>query len=205
MRLILILSSLHCICRGGALETKLSVYSRLMTVNYLGCVELTSHLLPHMVTRGSGHLIVISSVQGLLPIPGRAAYSSSKHALQSWADCLRAELPRDTVRVSVISPGYVNTELSRHALTASGNFQVSPAVDGVVCAGEVYGTMDANQERGYSVHYIAQNVINCLIRGDHQLILAPLYVRLAVLLRAFLPNLYFYLMSRRAEREKKSV
>jgi len=174
--------------RGGALETEISVYSRLMRVNYLGCVELSSYLVPHMVSRGSGHVLVISSVQGLLPIPGRAAYCSSKHALQSWADCLRAELPRDTVKVSVISPSYVNTDLSRNALTASG---------------ELYGVLDSNQQRGYSVHYVAQNVINCLISGDRQVILAPLYVRLAVLLRAFLPNLYFYLIRRRAEREKK--
>ena len=118
----------HCVCRGGALETEISVYSRLMTVNYLGCVELSSYLVPHMVSRGSGHVLVISSVQGLLPIPGRAAYCSSKHALQSWADCLRAELPRDTVKVSVISPGYVNTDLSRNALTASGNIRFSPAI-----------------------------------------------------------------------------
>ena len=60
--------------RGGTLETEVSVYSRLMRVNYLGSVELTRHLVPHMITRGSGHVLVVSSVQGLLPIPGRAAY-----------------------------------------------------------------------------------------------------------------------------------
>ena len=60
--------------RGGTLETEVSVYSRLLKVNYLGCVELTRHILPHMITRGEGHVVVVSSVQGLLPIPGRAAY-----------------------------------------------------------------------------------------------------------------------------------
>jgi len=137
------------------------------------------------VTRGSGHVIVVSSVQGLLPIPQRAAYCSSKHALQAWADCLRAELVDTGLYVSVISPGYVQTDLSKHALTASG---------------EVYGEMDINQMRGYSVQYVAQNVIKCILNGNKQVILAPLYVRLAVLLKAFFPNIYFYIMSRRARR-----
>ena len=96
------------------------MYSRLMTVNYLGCVELTRQLVPHLVSRGSGQVLVVSSVQGLLPVAGRAAYSASKHALQAWADCLRAELWGSGVEVVVVSPGYVNTDLAKHALTPSG-------------------------------------------------------------------------------------
>ena len=91
-----------------------------MTVNYLGCVELTRHIVPHMLTRGTGQVVVVSSVQGLLPLPGRAAYCSSKHALQAWADCLRAELDGTGLTVTVISPGYVQTDLSKHALTETG-------------------------------------------------------------------------------------
>ena len=106
--------------RGGCLETDISVYTRLMTVNFLGVVELTRHTCPHMVTRGSGHVLVISSVQGLLPIPHRGAYTASKHAVQAWADSLRAELSDTGVQVTTVSPGYVNTNLSRNALTSSG-------------------------------------------------------------------------------------
>ena len=61
---------------------------------------------------------------------------------------------------------------------------------------------DANQERGYSVEYVAQNIIKGLLAGNQQLILAPFYVRMAVLLRAFLPTVYFYIMSRRFKNEK---
>ena len=69
--------------------TELSVYSRLMSVNYLGVVELTRHVIPHMLTRVSrdqGHVVVMSSVQGLLPIPWRGAYTASKHAVQAGID-----------------------------------------------------------------------------------------------------------------------
>ena len=68
--------------------------------------------------------------------------------------------------------------------------------------GQLYGVKDANQERGYSVEYVAQNIIKCLLTGNQQLILAPFYVRMAVLLRAFLPTIYFYIMARRFKNEK---
>ena len=64
---------------------------------------------------------------------------------------------------------------------------------------------DANQERGYSVEYVADNIIKSIIAPQHQLILAPFYVRIAVLLRAFLPSVYFFIMSRRAKNEKKNA
>ena len=188
--------------RGGTLETEVSVYSRLMTVNYLGCVELSRHLVPHMISRGSGHVMVVSSVQGLLPVPGRAAYCGSKHALQAWADCLRAEVCQSGVKVSVVSPGYVNTDLSKHALTATGKRQAGGSWSKYpldVLLGQFYGVKDANQERGYSVEYVAEKIIQYLLCGNQQLILAPLYVRLAVLLRAFLPTIYFIIMSRRVK------
>ena len=64
---------------------------------------------------------------------------------------------------------------------------------------------DANQERGYSVEYVADNIIQCLLANNQQLILAPFYVRLAVILRAFLPTIYFFIMSRRVRNEKKNA
>ena len=50
----------------------------------------------------------------------RGAYTASKHAVAAWCDSLRAELVGSGVGVTVISPGYVNTNLSRNALTSSG-------------------------------------------------------------------------------------
>ena len=101
-----------------------------MTVNYLGVVELTRHVVPDMLTRDTGHVLVISSVQGLLPTPWRSGYTASKHAVQAWADSLRSELCDTGVRVSVVSPGYVNTNLSRNALTSSGNLMIIVIIGG---------------------------------------------------------------------------
>jgi len=174
--------------RGDCLETEIEVYTRLMTVNYLGVVELTRHTCGHMVSRGSGHVVFISSVQGLIPIPYRGAYSGSKHAVQAWAESLRAELSDTGVSVSTVCPGYVNTNLSRNALTGSG---------------DKHGVLDNTTKSGYSVEYVSDRIISGVIKNEQQLVLAPLYVRLAILIRTLLPSLYRFIMNKRALKEKK--
>jgi len=174
--------------RGDCLETEIEVYTRLMTVNYLGVVELTRHVCQQMVERGSGHVVFISSVQGLIPIPYRGAYSGSKHAIQAWAESLRAELSDKGVSVTTVCPGYVNTNLSRNALTGSG---------------DKHGVLDSTTKSGFSVEYVSDRIISGMVNNDQQLVLAPLYVRLAILIRTLLPSLYRFIMNRRALKEKK--
>lgn len=87
-----------------------------------------SGLLPSMMQRQQGNIIFVSSVVGRLPIPYRSAYTASKHAMQAFADCLRAEMAAYNIHVLVSSPGYVATDVSMNALTGygtahGGNFQ----------------------------------------------------------------------------------
>lgn len=73
-----------------------------------------------MVERKSGHIVLVSSVQGLIAIPDRSAYAATKHAMQAFGDSLRAEMKQHNIVVTVISPGYVKTAVSLNALTGSG-------------------------------------------------------------------------------------
>ncbi|KAF5903806.1 dehydrogenase/reductase sdr family member 7b, partial [Clarias magur] len=107
--------------RGSILDTHVSVQKDVMETNYFGPVALTQALLPSMVERGAGHIVVISSVQGKIAIPYRSAYAASKHATQAYFDCLRAEVERFGLHVSVISPGYIRTNLSLNAVTGDGS------------------------------------------------------------------------------------
>lgn len=74
-----------------------------------------------MVKQKTGHIVFVSSVQGLIAIPDRAAYAASKHALQAFGDSLRAEMHQHNVNVTVVSPGYIKTNISLNALTGSGS------------------------------------------------------------------------------------
>jgi len=73
-----------------------------------------------MVSRRRGHIVAVSSIQGLIGIPYRSAYAASKHALQGFCDSLRAEISEYGVQVTVVSPGYIKTKLSENALTPDG-------------------------------------------------------------------------------------
>lgn len=73
-----------------------------------------------MIRRRQGSIAFVSSVTGRLAIPYRSAYTASKHAMQAFADCLRAEVATYNVKVFVSSPGYVATNVSLNALLGSG-------------------------------------------------------------------------------------
>uniref|UniRef100_A0A2K5EYU4 Dehydrogenase/reductase SDR family member 7B n=1 Tax=Aotus nancymaae TaxID=37293 RepID=A0A2K5EYU4_AOTNA len=74
-----------------------------------------------MIKRRQGHIVAISSIQGKISIPFRSAYAASKHATQAFFDCLRAEMEQYEIEVTVISPGYIHTNLSVNAITADGS------------------------------------------------------------------------------------
>ena len=106
--------------RSLARETDLSVVRRIMEVNFFGSVTLTQAVLPSMLARQSGHLVVVSSVVGTFGTPMRSAYAASKHALHGYFDSLRAEVHDEGVRVTLVCPGFVATSVGDHALTANG-------------------------------------------------------------------------------------
>lgn len=101
-------------------DTAMEVHRRLMEVNYFGAVALTRAVLPGMLTQKRGQLVVISSVMGKIGTPLRSAYAASKHALHGFFDCLRAEVAKDGVVVSLVCPGFIATDVSKNALTADG-------------------------------------------------------------------------------------
>jgi short-subunit dehydrogenase len=100
--------------------TDLTVFERVMRVNYLGSVWCTAHALPHL-SASRGRIAAISSLAGLTGVPSRTAYSASKHAMAGFFDSLRVELMGSGVSVTVIYPGFVFSEINRHALGPDGH------------------------------------------------------------------------------------
>lgn len=106
--------------RSLVIETELDVHRRVMELNYFSYVALTRAILPHFAERKSGHFVVMSSVMGKIGTPLRSAYAASKHALHGFFDCLRAEVGPMNIQVTIFTPGYIQTNISQHALTKDG-------------------------------------------------------------------------------------
>ncbi len=102
-------------------ETSMQVQRKVMEVDYFSYVELTNHLLPYFLKQGSGHFVVISSVMGKIGTPLRSAYAAAKHALHGFFDCLRAEVYDKNIQVTVITPGYIRTNVTMNALKGDGS------------------------------------------------------------------------------------
>jgi uncharacterized protein len=84
----------------------------LMTVNVLGVVQATRHVLPVMMGQRSGHIINMASLAGLIGTPTFSIYAASKFAVRGFSEALRREVEPWGVRVSLICPGSVATEFA---------------------------------------------------------------------------------------------
>lgn len=106
--------------RSKILGTNFSVFKTLIEVDYLGTVALSHALLPYFVAQQKGHFVVVSSVMGKYASPYRSGYCGAKHALHGFFDALRMEHEKDKINVTMICPGFVQTNVTINALTESG-------------------------------------------------------------------------------------
>lgn len=102
-------------------DTDLGVDRSLFETDYFGPVSLVKHVLPHMLTRGEGHVVAVASLAGLVATPYRSSYSAAKAALIAFHDALRAETAKRGIVVTVLCPGFVKTEIAESALTGNGS------------------------------------------------------------------------------------
>ncbi|MEM9424536.1 MAG: SDR family NAD(P)-dependent oxidoreductase [Spirochaetota bacterium] len=106
--------------RSPMLETALDVERYLMEANYWGAVELTKLCLPKMLEHPRCYIGVTGSVTGLFGVPLRSTYCAAKHALNGYFMALQAEYYRRGLRITLLCPGKINTDISKAALTGDG-------------------------------------------------------------------------------------
>mgnify|MGYP001053394938 FL=1 len=109
--------------RSLLIDTDIQVDKRIMDINYLGNVALAKALLPHFIANKSGQFVITTSIVGKIGTPLRSSYAASKHALHGFYDSLRAEHFNDNIAVTLVCPGFVNTNISKNALTGDGSPQ----------------------------------------------------------------------------------
>ena len=100
---------------GDALDMSLDDWNRLYDVNVRGVIHGVVAAYPIMAAQRSGHIVNTASVSGLIPAPGFAAYSGTKHAVVGMSVSLRAEAAYHGVRVSAVCPGFIDTPIKDNA------------------------------------------------------------------------------------------
>lgn len=166
--------------RSLVVETPIDNDRRIMEVNFFGAVALAKAVLPHFIEKGDGQFAGTSSLVGKFGFPYRSAYSSSKHALHGFFESLLAENSKYNIKVSMLIPGRVQTNISKFALTKEG---------------KEHGQMDPGQANGITAEKAAKMIVRGL-RKEKKEIWVGGSEMLMVSIRRFLPRLYYYLATR---------
>ena len=164
--------------RSIASDTSLEVYRKIMEVNFFGGITLTKAVLPYMIEQNSGQIIVTSSLMGKIGYYNRTGYAASKHALHGFYDSLRLEVQEQNIKILLVCPGYVKTNISIHALNANG---------------ESHAKMDKNQERGIPAETCANKILKGLLKNKKEIIFGGKEV-FAVWIKRFFPGLFYIIV-----------
>ncbi len=167
--------------RSLAKDTLMEVDRKIMELDYFAAIAMTKSTLPHMMERKAGMIITISSVAGKLGTPMRTAYCAAKHAVIGFMDALRSEVHADNIKVMVVTPGSVRTNISINALEGDG---------------QKHNVTDPLIENGIPVEACAARIINGIKNETPELLIARGKERLAVYLRRFFPTLLFKMMTK---------
>jgi short-subunit dehydrogenase len=158
-----------------------SVYRRLMEVNFFGPEALARAVLPAMLERKSGHVVVISSIAGKFGVPLRSGYSATKFALHGFFEALRAEESRNGIRVTMVCPGYIRTEISVSALKGDGS---------------KHAKVDPELAHGMPVEECARQILKGVARQKEEISVGSAQEKMMIYMKRFLPGMLTKMVSR---------
>ncbi|XP_053707099.1 dehydrogenase/reductase SDR family member 7C-B-like isoform X3 [Synchiropus splendidus] len=165
--------------KAPAQNLSLEMDKLLMDNNYFGPATLVKGVLPSMMSRRTGHLILVNSIQGKLAVPFRSAYAASKHAVQAFFDCLRAEVEEFGISVSTINHTFISASDATEASTRKS----------------FWSWFFIMRPHGVSPGEAAAEIAKTLGNKRKEVVIAPTLPKVAVYARSFFPNLFFALMA----------
>lgn len=159
--------------RTNVEDTSMEMVRKIMEINYFAPVAITKSILPRMIAEGGGKIAVTTSIAGRFGFPLRCGYSSSKFALYGFFETLQAEYHDKGIRVILVCPGRVNTNISKYALDKGG---------------KPHGVMDPGQANGMSADKAAC-VITRAIDKEKREVLVGRKELLMVYIKRFFPGI----------------
>ena len=107
---------------GDVENSEFKDIEKIMDVDFWGVVNGTKAFLPHVIASGDGHIVNISSLFGLIAVPGQSAYNAAKFAVRGFTEALRQEMlvAKHPVKVTCVHPGGIKTAVARNATVVDG-------------------------------------------------------------------------------------
>jgi dehydrogenase/reductase SDR family protein 7B len=164
--------------RTKALNTSTAIDRKVMEVNFFGTINLTKAVGRVMKQKKSGKLVVVSSIMGKYGMPLYSTYSASKHALYGYFESLREELYNDNVKVLIVSPGFINTDISTKLIREDGSS---------------YGVKSDAQEKGMSAMDCAKGIIKA-VKSNRNHKYVGKYEIFSVYVKQYFPRIFYTLM-----------
>ncbi len=159
--------------RSLAMGTEMAVIRKVMEVNFFGTVALTKAVLPAMIERREGNIIVTSSVMGKIGTCYRSTYAASKHALHGWFDSLRQEMYDKNINITLVCPGFIKTDVTVNALKGDGS---------------KYNKMSSGQANGMPPEVFVEKLLPKILKGKEEIYVGGKEVW-GVYLKRFAPRL----------------
>lgn len=130
--------------RALAMNTSEEIERKIFEINYFGNIRLAKQVVSKMIEQGSGHLVITSSFAGKWGFKERSAYAAAKHALHGYYESLRMEIEDQGIFITLVTPGFIATEISKSALDETGKGT---------------GKMDSNQAKGLAPDECARRIL----------------------------------------------
>jgi NAD(P)-dependent dehydrogenase (short-subunit alcohol dehydrogenase family) len=158
-------------------------FDRAMRLHFWAPFMLIMQVVPHMQANGGGRIVNISSIGGRIAVPHMAPYSASKFALTGFSDAIRAELSRDNILVTTVTPGMMRTGSQVHA-KFKGNYSAEY---------RWFSLSNRLPLASISVERAARKIVAACRRGKPALVM-PWTARFLIATSALFPSLTGYLM-----------
>ena len=157
--------------REEAIKTDEATERKLFEINYFSAVNLSKAVLPYMLKNKNGHIVAVSSIAGKFGFYLRSTYSAAKHALHGYFESLRLETEKKGIKILMVCPGKIKTNISLNASTATG----------------AHGKMDESHENAMSAEEAAKQIIEGISNKSEEILIGVKEIK-AVTLRRFFPK-----------------
>ncbi len=141
-------------------DLQFEAIERVMNVNFYGALYMVKAFLPHLLQRPVAHITNISSMGGFLPVPGQTIYGASKAAVKLMTEGLYAELLSTNVRVTVVYPGAISTNI-----TTNSGIKIDPAM----AEKSTYKMLSAREAARIIIEAIEKDQYNVKVGSDSKM------------------------------------